>query len=330
MIYNNHLVGDTVQKKGIKVNIYINKLFDDYIENKIDYNELHYKLIKILKKLSSNNDITSIKYIYSTLGIIAPSIYMELFSNYPQILNFLDDINLKLEFIKKYSNKKDLLDNQTILLKYEWDQYTGVNKNEQEQMSWIKDFLKYILYDMKMLAKNNGYVNPGIKYLSSGSYFQVYRIGDEVLKIGERKHNPSNDFSYNYIVAHLSREFSESYTIEVCPYAKMSVFTYEDVQKLYDEERKLNYCWADCKEDNIGILIRDNVPYYINLNDLGYEFLGINKELENYKKNGDYIIIDRDFCYNLNNYDINKVIYFYGAGSWVIKHEESYQKKLKK
>ena len=105
------------------------------------------------------------------------------------------------------------------------------------------------------------------------------------------------------------------FCIEITEFVDTKNITKEDVYFIYKELRGCGFVWTDCKEDNIGRLLKDNKVYFKGIDKVDKNATGyINDNIEILKK-GDLVIIDNDYIYNeedfFNNNHLVTSGYFY-------------------
>lgn len=143
-----------------------------------------------------------------------------------------------------------------------------------------------------------------IEYLASGSYNDVYRIKDFVLKIG----CPRNNYeipTHKFILKPLFRKYLEEIgiMIEVARYVE-PVHDEEISKKLFFSLMDDDIVWLDPKSENIGRVIpyqhtdMSKLPQFIANESLG--FIGENQEEI---ESGSYVILDTDFLRNKEQFD---------------------------
>lgn len=145
-----------------------------------------------------------------------------------------------------------------------------------------------------LLEKENCRITD-IKILLSGSYSNVLRIGESIIKVGipRKTFNIPND--KRILQPHLRKDLSEEFgieaTIEVCDRVDTDFIISEDeLYDLYKEMRDRGIVCGDFKYGNIGKLIRSNPPR----NNPQYGMMGdVSETLEA----GEYVMLDTDFIY---------------------------------
>lgn len=195
---------------------------------------------------------------------------------------------------------------------------------------WVKDFLKAILFDMEQWAIMDG-VDSTLQYLGHGRYSYVYQVGNYVLKVGNQRNLDASIVSGYISHPTLFKQIGDDCFIEVSNFSKNT--SLEESAEIQVFEHLANDCiwWLDCRLDNVGKLVRGNFPRFTNLTSLGYQFLGIPKELSKSPKIGSYIVIDRDYIFSRKEYQtmeqIEEKTGMCFSDTYTSDVENSYQKR---
>ena len=248
------------------------------------------------------------------------------------LLNNYKNINIKeMESIINHSTR--LLDLKYILKKY--NIYTElidlINKritNNKEMISdeilttmisfgCIKDDIirNTMFYIVKELSENENINYQDICILSkSGAYSTVYQIGDKVIKIGRKrgvftKINNKRFLQPLYRDEVLDKNESDFlFCIEITEKVDTDNITKEDVYQIYKELRDQGLIWTDCKEDNLGRLLKDNKVYFRGIDKVDKVATGYLNDIDEILKKGDLVIIDNDYIYNEEEYFKNNYL----------------------
>ena len=248
------------------------------------------------------------------------------------LLNNYRNINIKeMESIINHSTR--LLDLKYILKKY--NIYTElidlINKriiNNKEMISdeilttmisfrCIKDDIirNTMFYIVKELSENENINYQDICILSkSGAYSTVYQIGDKVIKIGRKrgvftKINNKRFLQPLYRDEVLDKNESDFlFCIEITEKVDTDNITKEDVYQIYKELRDQGLIWTDCKEDNLGRLLKDNKVYFRGIDKVDKVATGYLNDIDEILKKGDLVIIDNDYIYNEEDYFKNNYL----------------------
>lgn len=141
-----------------------------------------------------------------------------------------------------------------------------------------------------------------IEILMSGSFSNVLRIGDTIVKVGipRKTFDIPNDkrILQPYLRRDLSEEFGIDAVIEVSDRVDTDIFLNEgELYEIYKDMRSRGIVCGDFKYDNIGKLLKPNIPHNNDLN-------GIVGEVNEILGVGDYVIIDTDFIYKEDDYNL--------------------------
>ena len=171
--------------------------------------------------------------------------------------------------------------------------------------------------------KNNENVNyEDICILSkNGAYSTAYQIGDKVLKIGKKREVFVKQNNKRFLQPLYREEILDKdnvdylFCIEINELVDTKNITKEDVYLIYKELRDCGLVWTDCKEENIGRLLKDNKVYFKGIDRVDKNAVGYNNDNEEILKKGDLVIIDNDYIYDEEDYFKNNYLppseYFY-------------------
>jgi len=173
-----------------------------------------------------------------------------------------------------------------------------LNKNneklDKQKLKFLANYIKWILEELykdyleRSGSKKN--IAEDIEYIGSGFTCIAFRVGDNVIKLGE------SDYALlpikldsKYQVPTYIRESYEigdkiHFRLEIAPYVDTRDIAYEDVYKAYSNIRSLGYIWNDPKEENIGRII----------NASGCKIGGKRYFPKQQYKKGDLVLIDLD------------------------------------
>lgn len=161
-----------------------------------------------------------------------------------------------------------------------------------------------------------------IQILLSGSYSNVLRIGDTIIKVGipRKTFNIPND--KRILQPHLRMDLSDRFgieaTIEVSDRVDTDISLSEDeLYVIYKDMRDRGIVCGDFKYDNIGKLLKPNIPRNKQSN-------GMIGEVSEILNPGDYVIIDTDFIYREDDPNLNL------SSNLSSKFESRYKKEQKK
>lgn len=227
------------------------------------------------------------------------------------MLNQYEVSNDKIDLInKKIRNNKNLVSEEILS--------TAVGTKDLKD-DIIKESISIIIDELK----NNENINyEDICILSkNGAYSVVYQIGDKVFKIGRRrevfvKRNNKRFLQPLYREEILDKDNVDYlFCVEITEVVDTKNITKEDVYFIYKELRDCGLVWTDCKEENIGRLLKDNKIYFKGIDKVDKSAVGYNNDNEEMLKEGDLVIIDNDYIYDEEEYFKNNYLapseYFY-------------------
>lgn len=306
--YNSDII---YRKFGIKTILDITK----EMEFKQRYSFLHemYELIRIsyytlyefLDDLIQNNEID---YIRNNLDLIIDS------SN-------IDDLTGLLKKLKS-TNKEELKKvHPNIVRKLTGKKGNNLDNNLVQALTMI----------FEEIAQNEMADVSDVEYIGKGDHSNVYKLGNKVIKLGERRLTNKIPYNRRILQPLLRRKIkNKDLYIEISEYVESDIsITDEDAYLIYKELRNDGIIWLDAKRENLGRLKKDNVihlkePLYVKKESVGYIEETIKEEEPLHK--GDLVIIDTDYLYKENDFDEEKIdkninMYFYKI------NEQRYQKE---
>lgn len=193
----------------------------------------------------------------------------------------------------------------------------------------IDDSLFYsviLLIDDFLLRKANMNLWD-LSYFNSGSFSDVYKAGDYVIKIGEERICNTVCASESFLYP-LVRKYIEDLGLflEIAYLVDSSSITAEDVYQVYAYERDHKRVWGDAKVNNLGRLLCDNNSYDVFVDSSTLGFLG---EMGSVKSSGELVILDTDLVFLEDNFPFevlkNNDISLYNYK----KMENRYQNEIK-
>lgn len=203
---------------------------------------------------------------------------------------------------------------------------------------WDKKFLDSLTMIINEIAQNEKTDLSNLKYVTSGSFSNVYRIGNKVIKFGKKRVTDNIPY-HRRVLQPLLRRWVDTGNgnlyIEISEYIKRDDLDLEEdeIYQVYKELRNDRIIWADAREANLGRLEKDNIAYFNTELNVRNESVGyIPKTIKEDKplQEGDLVIIDTDLLFGeeefseefLENMDIN--LYYYQ------KFEGRYQNEKRK
>ena len=300
----------------------------EYYKSEIDY----IKLIRFCKE--KNIDVDNLfKHIEKNNLLLEDNILLSiLLFNYKDVtINNIDTIInhsiklLDLKFIlNQYGFSKDKIDmvNQIII-----NNKKLVSEEILSSAVGMRDLKDDIIKDTVSIITEELMHNENINYedinilSKSGAYSIAYKIGDKVLKIGKKREVFTKINNKRFLQPLYRDEILDKddkdflFCIEITEFVDTKNITKEDVYFIYKELRGCGFVWTDCKEDNIGRLLKDNKVYFKGIDKVDKNATGyINDNIEILKK-GDLVIIDNDYIYNEEDFFNNNHLvprgYFY-------------------
>ena len=265
-----------------------------------------------------------------------PGEYLRRFAD--RIKGISNEIDEKLE---EHLERRQVEVARELLLGYR-NKYNELN-TASGTCEWRKeaydDYDDTISIMIKELLQSENVKWLDIESLESGAYSDVYKIGDKVLKIGR----PREVFeipNHPRILQPLTRiNLLDTYDNDIA-FACVEITDvveslkedeYEDdelLYQIYKELRDDGIIWTDPGYRNLGILKRPNVP---SLNgevmDVAPNSVGFSNDIkgESVLEAGEIVIIDTDFLYRVDSYDIT----FFDKGEELEKRwQQEQQKKI--
>lgn len=225
-----------------------------------------------------------------------------IFLDNPFLYDYMDSLVLNCSNIFEFREKSK---NNERLLKYINDY---IDKNERR---YVDSMVKSILQDtnddineliylivLDICRNENVKVSDTIK-CGKGLYSTVIKIGNKVLKIGDRRFNtkfPNNP----YIIKPLLRKnFSindKSVFIEVTELVDNEKWISSNTYDFYKKLRNLGLVWTDIKSANLGYLLKDNEIYWRDEINPSDEALNLDEKRgeDIHLKKGELVLLDAD------------------------------------
>lgn len=192
------------------------------------------------------------------------------------------------------------------------------SKTAMQNDNTINGYSKTLSIMIDELLKSENRKMIDIKNIGKGDYCTVYQIGNKVLKIGSPRET-YNIPNHPRILQPLTRTnfinennkmFACFACIEISDRVEMLAEKEKSIEKLYKlwkELRKEGIIWTDAKFENVGKLIKPNIPTLngekINVapNSVGFQNAKEDKDLTV----GDWVVIDTDYIYTEDSFRIN-------------------------
>ena len=260
----------------------------------------------VLKKVMSNSkDLEIIYKLLSENNLLGNNIDF-IIKNNPDMEHIFILANYEKEKSKENDEK---IENCFKNRKLEFSKYLLERKIKSSNEKLMNDFslTTSTLIEELLESEKARYID--IKYIGRGSFSNVYKIKDKVIKIGEERETYQIP-NHRRILQPLLRtrlideenNFNIGY-IEITDRVEAIYQREKNVDKLYElykELRESGIIWTDVRFENVGKLIKDNIP---NLNGekmyVSFNSVGFSNELTSEKtlKKGDWVILDTDFIY---------------------------------
>lgn len=201
-------------------------------------------------------------------------------------LKFWSDFEYFCKFFSSSNYFEELFE------KYKRKMYLNFFGKQDIYDNLLIDALILVFEDALRLANKKFYE---IKYVTSGSFCDVYQAENILFKIGIQRYTPEIS-GYEDFVYPLFRKYIPELNlfIEITSLVETKYITNEDVYQMYKTRRKKGYIWIDAREENLGRLINDNHSYgfFVHPETVGF------KGNETYKlKKGELAILDTDLDY---------------------------------
>lgn len=186
------------------------------------------------------------------------------------------------------------------------------------------------------IAQNEMADVSDVEYIGKGDHSNVYKLGNKVIKLGERRLTNKIPYHRRILQPLLRRKIkNKDLYIEISEYVESDIsITDEDAYLIYKELRNDGIIWLDAKRENLGRLRKNNIihfkePLYVEKESIGYikETL---KEEEPLNK-GDLVIIDTDYLFIEKDFhedeiDSNINLDFYKANE--LRYQKEKNEKL--
>ena len=233
--------------------------------------------------------------------------------------------NDKLELLlQKMDSNPNLIGNEIINKVVSLDKIKG---------DIIVDFINIIIKELLEYG-NLDYHN--IRYLNEGAFSTAYQIGDKVLKMGIRRET-FNLRNCKYFLQPLYRaEIMDKdnvdflFTIEITEYVDTTNIGYENTYQMYKKLRDEGFVWTDCKEANIGRLLKDNKVYFDGIDKVDNNSTGYINDNEEVLKAGELVVIDNDYVFEEEEFFKNRNLYDDPPSDYFYEFEERYQREKRK
>lgn len=324
----------------------------------MDYSELYRSLIDNIDNLYREKSdrelyelgkqlpfIERLNYDYKIRSIKEKFEFLDFFSEFYNRKNFINKLidNDELNYIINNFEKISSYDFETKepIIKY-------INKNidkiKKEDLEKIKYFIVYNMFEKRYdleeddinkvkniidsISKKEKLSILDINKIGYGSYSNIYKIGNKVIKIGYKR-NIDKIVDNNRIL--LPDEFIniKDNIIEITDYIDdKSDFTKDEIYEVYKDLREQGIIWMDPSKDNLKRI--DNINIEIqkekSKNRNKYPFIKNKRIINRPLKSNDLVIIDLDHLVEENNKGRIYVISEYLRED-ILSDREKYEKR---
>lgn len=225
--------------------------------------------------------------------------------NMEQIINFSDIHSLiKLDLLKK-------------LKQLDPDRFGKIHSSIVSKMTEVKpkfmdsNTLLGLTTIVDEIANNENVDISNIEYITTGTFSNVYKLGNKVIKFGKNRLTDKIPYHKRILQPLIRRKvlsgFNELY-IEISEYIQPdNSITDEDAYLVYKELRNDGIIWLDAKRENLGRLEKDNIAHFNEPLSVKNETVGYIPETlheDEPLQKGDLVIIDTDFLFRENDFDV--------------------------
>lgn len=195
------------------------------------------------------------------------------------------------------------------------DKFSKIHSDIVCKMTGIKPKLmdSVILWGLtkivEEIAENENVDISDVEYVQKGTTAQVYKLGNKVIKFGKSRLTDKIPYHRRILQPLIRKQILRNLYVEVSEYiGPDKKITDEDAYLIYKELRDDGIIWLDAKMENLGRLEKENIIHfneklYAKNETVGY-IPGTIREDKTLKK-GDLVIIDTDFLFREQDFDIN-------------------------
>ena len=310
------------------------------VENKSSI-QLEKDLNGIIKNSMPNQilkmNYTNPRVLFHMINILNNQDIKDLFTDeqWDELMNNID------ESLKSEENRLEYVFE---MMRYSLAKTEDWNKSIEELLSKnpdttiiLKEFAVPVLLVIEELLKEQNCTFSDICICGTGSYSVVYKIGNRILKLGDKRKVSYVINSDKILQPILKKDLNGkkfAMTIEVTNRVKL--FTDDEYEEndekieeiLYEIWKELmdeGIIWTDPRIENIGILLSDNIqtldgePLYVDP-----DSIKVSHRIETLRKKGEVVVIDIDFLFSKSDLNI-KV-----GSSLYWKFKERYKKEKNK
>lgn len=268
---------------------------------------IHENVLKYIKENSDNNKSLNLIKQFRKLGIDKEILNQ----NQSQWLNIFKGKNI-LKYVNDCREYEGIPDDYTL------SEYVEAIYSDNELLDDVdKDIIKQLI---KEISSDQGLDPMNIQYLGQGAYSTNLKIGEYVLKTGSPRGTDTIPNSKRILAPIIRQNVTKSMFVEVQDVVDAQWYEGMDdkevekiLYEIYSDLRDEGIYWTDIKKENVGRLLRDNTPEYMQDGQVLPRFdtsvqmtgdLAVNETL----KKGDYVIIDTDYIFTKETAETGKSI----------------------
>lgn len=208
----------------------------------------------------------------------------------------------------------------------------------QNEKYWDKKFLDSLTMIINEIAQNEKTDLSNLEYVNGGSFSEVYRIGNKVIKFGRKRVTDKIPYHRRVLQPLLRRRVDTgngNLYIEISEYIKRDNLDLEEkeIYQIYKELRNDGIIWVDARKDNLGRLEKDNIAYFntwLNVKNESVGYIPETIEKDKPLQEGDFVIIDTDLLFREEEFN-EEILEKMSINSYYYeKFEERYQNEKRK
>lgn len=286
--------------------------------------------LRFIRKVMGNKGFYTINEYLEDLQNIGKLDYM--IDNMEEIISICDiNRNTGIEVLKKLRE----MDEERFKENYPVIIGKMASANEKK---WDKKFLDSLTMIINEIAQNEKTDLSNLKYVTSGSFSDVYRIGNKVIKFGKKRVTDKIPYHRRVLQPLLRRKLDTgngNLYIEISEYIKRDNIDLEEdeIYQVYKELRNDRIIWVDAREANLGRLEKDNIAYFnteLNVKNESVGYIPETIEKDKPLQEGDLVIIDTDLLFREEEFN-EEILEKMSINSYYYeKFEERYQNEKNK
>lgn len=286
--------------------------------------------LRFIRKVMGNKGFYTINEYLEDLQNIGKLDYM--IDNMEEIISICDiNRNTGIEVLKKLRemDEEKFKENYPVII--------GKMASANEK-KWDKKFLDSLTMIINEIAQNEKTDLSNLKYVTSGSFSDVYRIGNKVIKFGKKRVTDKIPYHRRVLQPLLRRKLDTgngNLYIEISEYIKRDNIDLEEdeIYQIYKELRNDRIIWVDAREANLGRLEKDNIAYFnteLNVKNESVGYIPETIEKDKPLQEGDLVIIDTDLLFREEEFN-EEILEKMSINSYYYeKFEERYQNEKNK